>query len=209
MSARRGFTLLAVLWIIISLGVLAGVLGQRARRAVAVTQGAHDRIVGRWLAEGCLARWQALVNEVMSANPTQASGAWRDLERTMHDSGAMLDGCDLDVRVDGRLMLSRATDVQLAGLPGMTPEAIARIFEFRARGEPITDLLQIEGQLSPVAKLMFDAHYAELTRVTTVEPDVWVVRSRAHVGVPPTPMNVEVRFVRGGTRAAVIRWVEW
>lgn len=209
MNGRRGFTLLAVLWIIIGLGVLAGALAQRAQHAFAVTRGTHDRIVGRWLAEGCLARWQALVNEVMQADPTHAGAAWRDLERTMQDSVGMLDGCDLVVHVDGRLMLTRATDAQLAALPGMTPEAIARIIEFRVRGMPITDLLQIEGLLSPVSKLIFDAHYAELTRVTTAEPDVWVVRARAHVGEPSTPMNVEARFVRGGTRAAVVRWVEW
>jgi len=209
MSARRGFTLLAVLWIIIGMGVIAGALAQRARHAFAMTRGAHDRIVGRWMAEGCVARWQALVNGVMSTDPTRAGSVWRDLEHTIRDSVAMLEGCDLVMHVEGRLMLSRATDIQLAALPGMTPEAIARVFEFQSRGEPITDLLQIEGQLSPVSKLIFDAHYAELTRLTTTEPDVWVVRARTHVGEPPTPMNVEVRFVRGGTRAAVTRWVEW
>jgi hypothetical protein len=209
MKGRRGFTLLVVLWIIVSLSILAASIGARARHASAVTQGAHDRIVGRWLAEGCVARWQSVADAVLRVRPEGASAAWSRLDEILRDSTATLDGCELTMRVDGRPVLGRATAAQLASLPGITPEVTARLDEARLRGAPIVDLLVLESALSPPAKAELDAHYAELTRAIATEPDAWIVRAQSHVGTPPTPLNIEIRFVRGGTRAAIVRWVEW
>jgi len=105
-------------------------------------------------------------------------------------------------------VISRATAAELDSLPGMTPEAVAKILQLRAI-RPLTDLLPVAASLSPDARAVFDASYQELSRRLATEPDAWVVRSQAHLGVPPTPVNVEARFVRAGTRAALVRWIEW
>jgi hypothetical protein len=209
-SANAGFALLGVLWIIIGLSVMALAMARVSWHAVTVAEIEHDQITGRWLAEGCLARLRSVTNSVLANDPPHAPVVWRALDTVLlTDSAAALTGCDLTVRTDGRIVLDRALPPELDTLPGMTPEAIARVLQRQETHTPMTDLVVIESALSPAAKALFDAHYAELLRMVTVEPDAWVVRARVDIGAPPTPVNVEARLVRAGSRAAVMRWVEW
>ena len=206
----RGFALLGVLWIVVGLSVMALAMARISWHAVTYAEIEHDQIVGRWLAEGCLARLRGVTNNTLSADPVHAVVVWRALDRVLLvDSAAALDGCDLTLQPAGRVVLDHATAADLDTLPGMTTEAIARILQMQQDRKPITDLLLVEAVLTPTAKALLDAHYTELLRETTTEPDAWVVRARMHVGTPPTPFNLEVRFVRAGSRAAVMRWVEW
>jgi hypothetical protein len=210
LSLRRGFALLAVLWIIIALGVLAITVATVTYRAIGAAQGERDRLVGRWSAEGCIARFRAVGDAVLGEDPYRASDRWRVLDSIIGvDSASALAGCDVTVRMDGRPVLGRASAAELDSLPGMTHEAVAKILQLRATRAPLSDLFPVAASLSPDARAVFDAHYLELSRLLVTEPDAWVVRSRAHLGVPPTPVNVEARFVRAGTRAALVRWVEW
>jgi hypothetical protein len=209
-SRRRGFALLAVLWIIIALGVLAITVSRVTYRALAAAQGEQDRVTGRWSAEGCVARLRAVSDGALGEDPYTASARWRMLDSIVAVEGARtLSGCDLTVRMDGRPVLARATASDLALLPGLTPEAVAKILQLRSSGAPLTDLALVAAQLSPDARALFDASYMDLSRRLATEPDAWVVRSQAHLGVPATPVNVEARFIRAGTRAALVRWVEW
>jgi hypothetical protein len=209
-SARRGFALLVVLWIIIALGVLAITIASVTYRSIAADQGEQGHVIGRWSAEGCIARVRAVTDGVLGEDPSRASDRWRMLDSIVGvDSASALRGCDLTLLTDGRPVLTRAAPAELDSLPGITPEAVAKILQFRAAHAPLTDLIPIAASLSPAARAVFDASYAELSRRLTTEPDAWVVRSRAHFGIPPTPVNVEARFVRAGTRAALVRWVEW
>lgn len=212
--SRNGFALLGVLWIITGLGVVALAMGRISRRAVAQSEIEYDRIVGRWLAEGCLARLRSVTNGMLEGDPLHAPVVWQTLDRVLADSSAALTGCDLSLRPDGRIVLDRASAPDLDTLPGMTLEAIAHVLGMQRAGTPITNLLLIEGALTPAAKAAFDANYVALLQRITVEPDAWLVRARARVDapateIPPTPVNIEVRLVRAGSRAAVMRWVEW
>jgi hypothetical protein len=210
LAARRGFALLAVLWIIIALGVLAITVSRTTYRAMAGAQGEKDRVVGRWIAEGCIARVRAVSDAALAEDPFRASARWQKLDSIVAVDGAStLTGCDIAIRLDGRPVLARATVADLDSLPGMTPEAVAKIRQLQSMGAPLTDLVPVAAMLSSGARAVFDASYADLSRRIAIEPDAWVVRSQAHLGVPPTPVNVEVRLVRAGTRAAPVRWIEW
>jgi hypothetical protein len=209
-SVRRGFALLGVLWIIITLGVLAITFARLTYRAIAAAQGEQDRVTGRWSAEGCIARVRAVSDAVLSENPYRARDRWITLDSIVEvDSAPTLLGCDVSLRTDGRPVVARASAAELDSLPGMTPESVAKIIQLRVTSPPLTDLIRVANALSPDARLAFDASYQQLSRRLAAEPDAWVVRSRAHFGVPPTPVNIEARFVRAGTRAALVRWVEW
>jgi hypothetical protein len=207
---RRGFALLAVLWIIIGLAVLMITLARVTHRALAAAEGHSDRLRGRWIAEGCIARLRASSDAALSEDPYRASARWTMLDSVVGvDTNRTLPGCDISLSIDGRPVVSRATTAQLDSLPGMSDEAITTILRMRASDHPLTSLVPIAAELSPDARAFFDASYSELSRRIVVEPDAWVVRSRAHLGTPPTPVNIEARLVRGGTRAAIAQWVEW
>jgi hypothetical protein len=207
---RQGFALLAVLWIIVALGVLGITASRAVHRAVASAEGERDRVAGRWVAEGCIARLRAASDAVLSEDPYSAAARWSKLDSVVGvDSVHSLPKCDLSLRVAGRPVLGRASAAELGSLPGMTNEAVAIILRMRGDKNADADLALLAAQLSRDGRAIFDEHYAELTRRLAIEPDAWVVRSRAHLGVPPTPVNIEAWFIRGGTRAALVRWVEW
>jgi hypothetical protein len=55
------------------------------------------------------------------------------------------------------------------------------------------------------------ASYAELARATTAVPDAWIIVARGWSGIPRVTADVELRLVRAGWRAAIVRrrtWVE-
>lgn len=115
----------------------------------------------------------------------------------------------LDVE-PGRTCLAHASAPALASLPGFTREAVARVLELRARGERIPDLLTFSGLLSRVARDSLTARYADLVRVATVEPDAWFATVSASAGdAPRVTATIEVRFVRAGTRVALVRRSGW
>lgn len=109
----------------------------------------------------------------------------------------------------GRLVLDRAPLAVLAALPGMSNEALARLAEMRLRGVRVTDLLALSAQLSPAARAALLAHYADLVHLTTTEPDAWIVRAEGHAPLSPVTVVLEVRLVRAGRRAAIVRRREW
>lgn len=110
----------------------------------------------------------------------------------------------------GRICLAHAPAPVLASLPGFTREAVERVLELRARGEGIPDLLIFAGLLSRVARDSLTARYADLVRVATVEPDAWLATIRTTAGdAPPVTATIEARFVRAGTRVALVRRRGW
>jgi type II secretory pathway component PulK len=129
---------------------------------------------------------------------------------------ALVRGFGVDPVVDtvlgvesGRIFLARAPLAVIAGLPGMGEEALARIAERRGRGAQAVELIALAAELSPEARASLLARYAELARLTTSEPDAWIVTSRARVGGSPVTPVIEARLVRAGTRAAVVRRRSW
>ncbi|HWP14247.1 MAG TPA: hypothetical protein VNM46_01340 [Xanthobacteraceae bacterium] len=192
------------------MGVLAITVARVSYRAVAGARGERDRVAGRWIAEGCIARLRAISDAVLAENPDQARDNWRMLDSMVAgETARSLTGCDMAMVMDGRPVLSRAAAADFDTLPGMTPEAVSKILEIRATRVPLTDLIVVAAALSPRARAILEASYATLSRRVVSEPDAWVVRSRAHRGLPPTPVNVEARLVRAGTRVALTQWREW
>jgi len=108
-----------------------------------------------------------------------------------------------------RILLDRAPVPVLAALPGMTPEAIARIERDRIEGVPVPDLLVLASELSPGARAALVVHYPALVRATTPDPDAWVLTARARAGVPVITVAVEITLKRAGTRAAIVRRRTW
>lgn len=118
----------------------------------------------------------------------------------------------LDTLVDveaARVPVNHAAPAVLASLPGFGTEAVARVLEMRWRGERIGELLVLDGALSPPARDAFRRGYAELVGVATPEPEAWIVEARGAVGAPPLTQVVQVRLVRAGRRAAVVRRKTW
>jgi len=122
------------------------------------------------------------------------------------DGLGTLFGVDSD-----RVVLDRAPLAVIAGLPGFGDEALGRIAEIRTRGGQIGGLMPFSASLSPNARNAVIAAYPELSRRTTLEPDAWILTARGWSGVPRATEVVQLRLVRAGPRAAVVRrraWVE-
>ena len=117
-----------------------------------------------------------------------------------------LPGIDSLLGVEpGRIDLGHAPLPVIAALPGFGSEAVARVAEERVRGVAPTDLLSFAARLSPNARSALVARYADLVRLTVVEPDAWILTSRARAGEPAITAVLELRLVRAGSRAAIVR----
>lgn len=113
----------------------------------------------------------------------------------------------------GRVVLGRAPAAVLLALPGMTEESVARVLEMRARGERAIDPGRLGTLLSPAARDSLLAHYPELSRAVTPEPDAWILVARAAGQAGGQLLlhgaGVEMRLVRAGSRAAIVRRRTW
>jgi type II secretory pathway component PulK len=106
----------------------------------------------------------------------------------------------------GRINLARAPATVLASLPGMTPPLVARILALRSLGAPVTDLSTIAAGMAPDVQDSLTSHYLALRPMVTGQAEAWIVTARATEGTAPAVTGtVEVRFVRAGTRAAIVR----
>ena len=121
-----------------------------------------------------------------------------------------LPGVDTLLGVEpGRIPLGRAPLAVVASLPGIGEEAVARLAELRSRGQQPGDLLAFAAALSREARAEMLARYPELVALVTTEPDAWIVASRAGEGTRAVSATIEVRLVRAGTRAAIVRRRTW
>lgn len=315
MSARRGFALLAVLWIVIASTALAMAAHAVARQALG---GASNRAAlhrARWRATDCLERARAIIGEALVLNQARdgaslpsafgsVSYSWRTLDEAVANSrllpapgcavrteavgsridvntadeellqalfvslripsarsdsliDALLDWRDSDdiarplgaesvwyeaqqrllprngpiantreLRLirglealpaidsllgveSGRISLETAPIAVLAALPGFGSEVAGRITELRSLGAKVPDLMVLGGSVSPAAREAMLARYADLVRLTTLEPDAWILTATGHAGAPTVAYTVEVRLVRAGDRAAIVRRRSW
>lgn len=109
----------------------------------------------------------------------------------------------------GRVSLTNASLEVIAALPGIDDEAVARIAEARARGARVEDMAAFAGELSSYARERMLARYSDLVHAATVEPEAWILQARADGGAPAVTVVVELRLVRAGDRAAVVRRRTW
>lgn len=311
-AIRRGFVLLAVLWVMVGVSAVGLALTLAGRRAVGAARNRHALAVARWAAEDCLNQAEAIINDALhraagapadstvwtrldllspyatrrepfvldsacsaalqpagttidvntadgqtlrrlfvaaGVQPARADSIsdaildWRDADQVPHEHGAeapwyvahdrlpprdgpfgdvrelrrvrgleQFDGLDSLLGVDSdRVLIDRAPLPVLAALTGFRDEAIGRAAELRARGARIGSLLAFSSMLSPDAKRALLASYADLSRLTTTEPDAWMIVARGWSGTPRVTADIELRLIRAGSRAAIVRrrtWIE-
>jgi general secretion pathway protein K len=294
-TARDGFALLTVLWVLSGMVVLSLLLNRTASEAIGTIQNRSDALRTAWEMEGCLAHARASIDETL-IEARDEDESWAHLDQQLLDAGGP-EGCELillptgttlDVNVadrdqllalfgavgmsyeradsmaaaivdwrdadddvqrggaeqlwyrtlgrpgprnapfgakeelrlvrgletpsevdellgvePGRILLTRAPSAVLATLPGFGAEAVARTLELRAVG-PV-DLLRISAALSPAAGTLLQAHQMDLASMTTASPDAWIVTSRARRTATGGPASMELRLLRSGRRAAVMR----
>lgn len=141
------------------------------------------------------------------------NGALADVRELLRVRGwDAVPGVDTLLDVEpGRVPLSHAPPAVVAALPGLGPEAAARVAEMRIRGARIADLAAFAGSLSPSARDEAMRRYPELVGAVATEPESWTLRAAGAVGEPPVTQVVEVKLVRAAERAAVVRrrtWIE-
>lgn len=308
--ARRGFVLLAVLWVMVGVGAVGLGLALAARRESGAAHNRRAMVIAQWAAEDCLNRAEATIDDALhhaagdasdstvwatldllsstqaarseiiedtTCNATlRAAGTtidvntaddtvltrlfiasglpegqadsvsdaildWRDADQVARPNGAEAawyvahnrypprDGPFTDIRelrrvrgleafsgldtllgVDSdRVVLDRAPLPVIATLPGITNEALGRLAELRARGAHLTSVLSFSSGLSPDARATLLGSYQDLNRLTTNEPDAWMLIARGWSGVPRVTAAIELRLVRAGSRAAIVRRRAW
>lgn len=109
----------------------------------------------------------------------------------------------------GPAPLSHAPVAVVAALPGLGPEAAARLAEMRTRDARIAELAAFVGALSPSARDEAMRRFPELAGAVSTEPVAWLLRAAGSAGHPPAVHVVEVRLVRAGERAAIVRRKSW
>jgi general secretion pathway protein K len=150
--------------------------------------------------------WYAARGRIVPRN-----GAFADVREITRLRGfEKMRGLDSVFTVEsGRVSLANAPLDVIAALPGMSEEIVARIAEERARGARVEDMAALAGALSPGARERMLARYSDLVHAATVETDAWILQARADAGAPAVTVVVELRLVRAGDRAAVVRRRTW
>lgn len=116
---------------------------------------------------------------------------------------AMLSGLDVDPEL---VTLTAADPIVLRALPGIGPDLARALHEHRMRGDPISDLRDLERIAGPVDAEAFRAHYPTLAAVAAIDPAAWFIRARVQAGVPPVSRRVQARVVRDGHRTTITAW---
>ncbi len=109
----------------------------------------------------------------------------------------------------GRVSLTHAPPAVLASLPGFGSEAVQRVLELRRTRGASIELAAVAGGVSSGERRRLMSRFADAARCSAVEPDAWIVAARGRAGAPPVTAVVEVKLVRAGRRAAIIRRRVW
>lgn len=104
----------------------------------------------------------------------------------------------------GRVSLATAPVNVLLAVPGFTRETADEIVALERAGTPVADVTSVLGRVSQSSADSLRARFADIARVTTADPDAWVLTVRATVGPPPVTVTLVRRFVRDGKRAVIM-----
>lgn len=257
-ARERGFALLAALWLVTALSVLAGVGIAVTRTGSAVTRNRVLLARAAWAREACmeilLARFGAdpALRELRQvdlgrrtwcratlddpAAKLNVNVASRDALASVLPSDSLaaaivaarlgtpfvdlrqlttLPGFDASLvhRLDS-VLTARGTGVVntavahaavLRTLPGMSEEAVRRAVYGRRNGRPVRSLDELASLLSPGARHVLLANYAELARLAVFAPLQLVATIEGGVGGTPIVARAVVTVVPASGRLAVIR----
>jgi hypothetical protein len=121
---------------------------------------------------------------------------------------------DLDralVTIDGpgTINLSAAPRQVLLALPGLSPEAVERLLARREVGRPVGSLDELAGLLSPGARDVLLARYADLARLATFTAPQLKITAEGGSGTELPRATIAVLVVPLPERLAVIRRQMW
>ena len=136
---RRGFALLAVLWTVLGVAMLALAAAASAREGVAAARNRANLARAAWRAEDCLERSRAAIAESLgaaSAGGADGSGAWRTLDAIVRQSPLVTAPvCDVTLRAAGE-------SVDLNAADGEQLRALLRVLAVPApRADSLADAL--------------------------------------------------------------------
>ncbi|HEX2778575.1 MAG TPA: hypothetical protein VHM30_03680 [Gemmatimonadaceae bacterium] len=100
---RRGFALLAVLWVIVALGLLYAVAVLAARDAIATAQYRVSHTRAAWRAEGCAELARAVASEAM-LDERGATSIWRTLDTVVASALPPGAQCSVELQASGRTL---------------------------------------------------------------------------------------------------------
>ena len=134
-SNRRGFALLAILWVLIGLGVLSVAASLAAREAVATARNRVMLTRASWRAEGCMAQLRSALADAMERDsaPGGVKATWANLSTIVRETPQLLDiPCEVTWRAAGSVVdVNLADRDQLVALfvaddvPGLTADSLA------------------------------------------------------------------------------------
>lgn len=109
---------------------------------------------------------------------------------------------------DGPVVLSRAPAPVLAGLPGMSAEAVQAVVA--ARGEsPFPDVATIAARLGDDARARLYRELHLLVQQSVAAPETWLLTVRAAARLDGPQFVLELLLARDGARIAVVRRRTW
>lgn len=104
----------------------------------------------------------------------------------------------------GRVSLGHASAEVLAAIPGVTRETADVIAMLAREGAPVVDAASIVGRVSMQSASELMAHYPDIVRTTTGDPDAWLLEVRAWNGNPKSTVLLQWRVIRAGNRCVVV-----
>jgi len=182
---RRGFALVAVLWILTSVAAIGALLVTSARESVATAQNRIDLLRAGWRARGCAEVARAVIDEALA--PNNGGSATGQTWTRLNDAVAMsplVNGCGLLLRPTGTTL-----DVNIAD------------------STRIRAVLVASGQSESVADSLLDALLDwrdddQIARPKGAEAAWYVAERRPTPRDGPFESPDELRLVRGFDRIA-------
>ncbi len=133
--SRCGFALIAVLWLVVLLGVIASTIGRNSRGDSKVTYAQTQSAKVRWACRAGIDTAVAVLNEDSQASDGLEE-AWAYNEEDFNN--VQLEGCSFTVKVTdeaSKLNLNRAGTEELMSLEGMTEEIADAIKDWRDKND--------------------------------------------------------------------------
>lgn len=156
---------------------------------------------GDALPDGAEAGWYATRGRALPRNSALAHEEELRRVRGLEDG----DGPQYLTVEEGHISIPNASEAVLASIVGFTDETVAEVLAQRARGTDVEDLLGLASEVSVASRDSLVAHFQDISRRTTLDPDAWIVTGRGRFGTPAALAQVQMRLVRTDRRAIVTR----
>jgi type II secretory pathway component PulK len=128
---HRGIVLVAVLWVVVLLSVIAAVISATARTESRMGLAEAEQMRAKWACRAGIEKAIAILTD--DDKTTDAlTDIWADNPDELND--IQLEGCTLTIGIvdeDSKLNINMATRAQLLGLSGMTDEIVDAIIDWR------------------------------------------------------------------------------